>query len=63
MNEYNLEIPRKRNRNLIIVEGKHEKSRLFQLIFLAFPEIDITIDDVLIYGTNIYVLYNDIVKE
>ncbi len=63
MNEYNLEIQRKRRQNLLIVEGNHEKNKLFQLIFQTFPEIEIAIEDVLIYGTNIYILYNDIVKE
>ena len=63
MNEYNLEIPRKRRKNLLIIEGNHEKNKLFQLIFQTFPEIEINIEDVLIYGTNIYMLYNDIVME
>lgn len=63
MNENYLEIPRRRHQNLLIVEGNHEKNKLFQLIFKIFPEIDISIDDVWIYGTNIYILYNDIVKE
>lgn len=63
MNKYNLEIPRKRNRSLIIVEGEHEKNKFFQLIFQTFPEININVEDILIYGTNIYILYNDIVRE
>lgn len=63
MNDYNHEILRKRHRNLIIVEGEKEENKLFQIIFQTFPEIDISIDDILIYGTNIYVLYNDIIKE
>jgi hypothetical protein len=36
---------------------------LFWLIFKCFPEISIDIDDVWIYGTNIYLLYEDIKKE
>lgn len=63
MNEKSLEIARKRNRKLLIVEGKHEKDILFKLIFRVFPEIDISIEDILIYGTNIYMLYKDIIKE
>ena len=63
MNDYNHEILRKRHRNLIIVEGEKEENKLFQIIFQTFPEIDVSIDDILIYGTNIYVLYNDIIKE
>ena len=62
MNNYALE-KRRRSRSLLIVEGKHEKDELFWLIFKCFPELDINIDDVWIYGTNIYKLYEDIVKE
>lgn len=54
---------RRRSRSLLIVEGKHEKDELFWLIFKCFPEMNIDIDDVWIYGTNIYKLYDDIVKE
>ena len=54
---------RKRNQNLLIVEGYHEKNKLFWLIFKCFPEININMDEIWIYGTNIYQLYNDIVKE
>ncbi len=63
MNEYNLEIQRKRHQNLLIVEGNHEKNKLFKLIFQTFPEIDISIEDIVIYGTNIYMLYNEIEEE
>lgn len=62
MSEYVREA-RKRRQNLLIVEGNHEKDELFWLIFGCFPEINIDMDDVWIYGTNIYMLYNDIVKE
>lgn len=62
MNNYAVEV-RKRKRSLLIVEGKHEKDELFWLIFKCFPELNINIDDVWIYGTNIYKLYEDIVKE
>lgn len=54
---------RKRGQTLLIVEGNHEKNKLFALIFRCFPEINIDIEDVWIYGTNIYMLYEDIVKE
>ena len=54
---------RKRNQTLLIVEGNHEKNELFWLIFKCFPEINIDMDNVWIYGTNIYLLYEDIVKE
>lgn len=54
---------RKRSQNLLIVEGKHEKDELFKLLFQCFPEMKISMDDIWIYGTNIYMLYDDIVKE
>lgn len=54
---------RKRGRTLLIVEGNHEKNKLFALIFRCFPEININMEDVWIYGTNIYMLYEDIVNE
>lgn len=62
MNNYLAEV-RKRSQTLLIVEGNHEKNELFWLIFKCFPEIGIDMDNVWIYGTNIYMLYEDIVKE
>ena len=62
MNNYAVET-RRRSRSLLIVEGKHEKNELFWLIFKCFPELNININDVWIYGTNIYKLYEDIVRE
>lgn len=62
MNDYMGEV-RRRNQSLLIVEGNHEKNRLFWLIFNCFPEIDIRMDDIWIYGTNIYILYEDIEKQ
>lgn len=62
MNNYAVEA-RWRSRSLLIVEGKHEKDKLFGLIFKCFPELNIDIENVWIYGTNIYKLYEDIVKE
>ncbi len=62
MNRYAAEA-RSRKRCLLIVEGHHEKNELFRLVFECFPELDIDIGSVWIYGTNIYMLYEDIVKE
>lgn len=62
MNNYAVEA-RKRNQSLLIVEGKHEKNILFWLIFKCFPEMNIDIDNIWIYGTNIYKLYEDIARE
>lgn len=63
MNDYSWLVPRRRRRHLLIVEGNHEKNILFDLLLKCFPEIDIKFDDILIYGTNIYMLYKDIEKE
>lgn len=63
MSDLSWKITRIRRKNLLIVEGKHEKNQLFYLIFKCFPEIEINMDDIWIYGTNIYMLYEDIVKE
>lgn len=63
MNNVNWKQVRERRKNLLIVEGNHEKNELFGLIFKCFPEINIDMEDVWIYGTNIYMLYEDIVKE
>lgn len=54
---------RSKGQNLLVVEGNHEKNKLFELIFRCFPEININLENVWIYGTNIYMLYEDIVKE
>jgi len=55
--------PRHRTRTLLIVEGHHEKEKLFKLLLNCFPEINIRYEDILIYGTNIYQLYQYIVEE
>lgn len=54
---------RVRRQTLLVVEGKHEKNILFWLLFKCFPELSIMADDVWVYGTNIYMLYDDIEKE
>ena len=63
MNNFDVFVPRKRSQNLLIVEGNHEKNELFALLFKCFPEMNIDIDDVWIYATNIYQLYDEIVSE
>lgn len=62
MNEYKIE-KRKRRQNLLIVEGCHEKNKLFRLMFQCFPKIGIDMEDIWVYGTNIFLLYEDIVNE
>lgn len=54
---------RQRNRTLIITEGNHEKNKLLKLILLAFPEIKISEDNIIMYESNIYNLYNKIINE
>lgn len=63
MSNYDVISSRNRGRTLIVVEGNHEKNVLFQLLFRSFPELNIKMENVWIYGTNIYGLYNLIVKE
>lgn len=63
MSDYSEVTPRRRRKTLLIVEGNHEKHELFWLIFRCFPELQIEFEDVWIYGTNIYMLYDDIVRE
>lgn len=62
MNNYAGET-RIRGQNLLIVEGQHEKNELFDLLFQCFPEVKTAMEDIWIYGTNIYMLYEDIAKE
>ena len=45
---------RRRGQNLLIVEGKHEKNELFSLLFRCFPEMNISMDNIWIYGIFIY---------
>lgn len=52
-----------RNKTLLIVEGYHEKNKFFSLLFWCFHEFNIKQENVWVYETNIYQLYDDIVKE
>lgn len=63
MNDYNMIKPRRRNRTLLVVEGDNEKEQLFRTLLRSFPEIKINKDDIWIYKTNIYKLYDTIKKE
>ena len=63
MSKFDWLAPRKRRQHLFIVEGNHEKYKLMELILKVFPEIDMDMGDILIYETNIYLLYNDIEKK
>jgi len=63
LNNYDFIVPRQRRKSLFIVEGNHEKNELIRFLLLLFPEIDIRDEDIMVYGTNIYMLYEDIAKE
>lgn len=63
MNNSEVVTTRRRTRTLLIVEGHHEKEKLFWLLLKCFPEINIRFEDILIYGTNVYDLYQYIVWE
>lgn len=56
-------VRRERNRVLLIVEGKHEKEKLLTCMLTSFPEINIEIDNIWIYETNIYMLISKIIQE
>ena len=56
-------VRRERNRVLLIVEGKHEKEKLLTRMLTSFPEINIEIDNIWIYETNIYMLISKIIQE
>jgi len=63
MSNYDFLTLRKRKQSLFIVEGNHEKNVLMKLLLKVFPEMSIKEEDILIFGTNIYMLYTAIVKE
>ena len=63
MNDYYFLQPMPRNQTLIIVEGKGEKEELLYTLLTLFPEVPIQLQDIHVYGTHIYDLYNEIVKE
>ena len=63
MSEFNWNKERIRNKTLLIVEGNHEKEKFITRILEAFPEININIDNVIVFKTNIYVLLSKIQDE
>lgn len=63
MSDYDFLKPRQRNKHLFIVEGNHERNEWFPFLLNCFPEIDINLDDIIIYGTNIYHLHQDLENE
>lgn len=53
MNNYATEA-RRRGRSLLVVEGDHEKNELFWLVFKCYPELHVDMENIWIYGTNVY---------
>lgn len=60
MNDYSFISQRRIGRTMLVVEGNHEKEELFYLVLRCFPEIDISFEDILVYKTTIYDLYDKI---
>lgn len=54
---------RSRARTLLVVEGNHEKEKLFRALLSAYNEIKIDLDNIWVYHTNIYVLIDKIKTE
>lgn len=52
-----------RRQVLILVEGKHEKEILLKMLLRCFPEIPVKQENIHIYETDVYDLYNRIEKE
>lgn len=44
MNNYAWLEPRPRKKHLFVVEGNHEKDKLFKLIVNMYPEMDLDLD-------------------
>lgn len=54
---------RVRRKSLFLVEGYEEYRKFLPLIWRAFPELRINEDVVIVYETNIYILYAELVSE
>lgn len=63
MNKYAFLERKKKNQTLLVVEGMQEKKELLTLLVTIFPEISIEMENVHVYGTDIYDLYHEIEKE
>ncbi len=63
MSNYDFLKPRERHRSLFIVEGYHEKYKLIDLLLKSFREIKIRRENIVIFQTNIYILYEKIQEE
>ena len=63
MSNYDFVAKRKREQHLFIVEGNHEKDKLLNLLLQCFPEMNIKSENIIVYETNIYVLYSKLISE
>lgn len=54
---------RNRGKTLLIVEGKHEKEQLLYHLLKAFPMVNISVQNIITYETNIYALIAKIISE
>lgn len=52
-----------RNKTLLLVEGKHEKSSLLRILLKAFPKIPVRYENIIIHGADIFDLYGAIEEE
>lgn len=53
----------RRGQVLLIVEGEKQEPKFLSLLSGCFPELSISQENVITYRTNIYRLYNDIIRE
>lgn len=60
MSNYDFIQPREKKRTLLIVEGQHEKYELMELLLKCFPEIYVKRENIEVFHTNIYILYEKI---
>ena len=63
MSEFSGVAPAKRGQVLLIVEGAKQEPQFLMLLSRCFPNLSISKENIITYCTNIYVLYDEIVKE
>lgn len=52
-----------RNKTLLLVEGKHEKSNLLRILLKAFPKMPVKYENIIVHGADIFDLYGAIEHE
>ena len=63
MSEFSGLAPAKRGQVLLIVEGAKQEPYFLLLLSKCFPELPISKENIVTFCTNIYILYDEIVKE